>query len=164
MDRQKRITLLEQLLRDYHTASQIGAAMEDQTPSDEQDYARRMQALQQRAAALLGLDVEESLIVAAMDSAANQEASQSLKTFYVHTNIYGGHVQYLVDGARENGVQLLAVNGVSVEDLTPEQMGFREGPGSYLFLVVSHSLRKAEGAVDRARRAAGIRLLAEGAE
>ncbi len=57
-DGQERTAQLEALVRDYYAAAQIGAAMEDPTYSDEQDYNARMQELMQRTEALLQLEQE----------------------------------------------------------------------------------------------------------
>lgn len=57
-DGQEWAAQLEALVRDYYTAAQIGAAMEDPTYSDEQDYNARMRALMQRTEALLQLERE----------------------------------------------------------------------------------------------------------
>ncbi len=50
---------LKALVRDYYAAAQIGAAMQDPTVDEEQDYNQRMRELMRRTQVLLKLGREE---------------------------------------------------------------------------------------------------------
>jgi hypothetical protein len=64
-------------------------------------------------------------------------------TFYVTVHIRGGHIALLEESAREYGVELLAVNGLSVAEMLPQEKGVLEGDGTYLFLRRAMTLQGA---------------------
>lgn len=56
-----------------------------------------------------------------------------MATFYLQLSLRGGHVGIIEACARERGVDLLAVDGLALSELKPEDKGTREKSTTYLF-------------------------------